>query len=287
MDRRSEMKINKIIGMMLLFAITLTAAGCGGNGDENESKTGRKGLFAGWFGAGLDVEEIDLAMSEELSDSLQMIANLKELELPEKLHDDFKSFYKNRDYQTAWMKKKGVNKAGEDLLKAIEEAPANGLSREDYKLQYLYHLKQKVEKDKDTEISEITKLDKALTAAYLKYASHLLQGRMNPSKIDALWKTVPREMDLAAHLQSALEDGEIAESLQQLDPQDPQYAALKNAYNNYKHLLEENGEWPKLPAELTIKAGDSTKYVATLRKRLEADGYFKSPKPDSLLQVYD
>ncbi|AHM61029.1 peptidoglycan binding domain-containing protein [Flammeovirgaceae bacterium 311] len=253
----------------------------------NSSSGERRGIFAGLFGSSLDVEEINLAMSSELSDSTEMLRNIKELELPEKLQEDFKNFYSERDYQTAWMRKKGVTPEGEQLLDAISRAPEDGLNSEDYKLQYLYHLKKKVEKDKDTEIAEITKLDKELTAAYLKFASHKLTGRINPEQLDELWKVDPRDMDLAAHLQNALQEGKIAESLQELEPQDPQYIALKKAYNNYKNLLEEKGEWPKLPADLTIKAGDSTQYVATLRERLAADGYAGSPKPDSIMQVYD
>ncbi len=284
MNRGSGNTLNKIFGLLMLFTMAFAGFSCNNSNADND---GRKGMFAGWFGAGLDVEEIDLAMSEELSDSMQMVAAIKELELPKDLHDDFKNFYQERDYQTAWMRKKGVNKEGEALLKKIEEAPADGLNSEDYKLQYLYHLKQKVEKEKETEINQITKLDKELTAAYLKYASHKLRGRVDPSRVDTLWKASPRETDLAAHLESALNDGKIAKSLDQLNPPDPQYAALKKAYNNYRQLLEKNGEWPQLPNELTLKAGDSSKYVTTLRERLAADGFYNSPRPDSIAQVYD
>lgn len=276
----SKSKINLSV-LLLLFFVAFAGISC------DSGTAGRKGMFAGWFGAGLDVEEIDLAMSEELSDSVEMMKNMKELELPKELQPDFENFYKERDYQTAWMKKKGVNNEGEALLKAIEQAGSEGLNSEDYKLQYLYHLKKKVEKDKKAEIAEMTKLDKELTAAYLKFASHKLRGRINPARLDAQWKVDRRDKDLAAHLQNALQEGEIAESLQELEPKEPQYAALKKAYNNYKQLLEKNGEWPKLPAELKLQAGDSSQYVTTLRERLAADGYYKSPEPDSLRQIYD
>lgn len=273
--------LKNYIAVLLLIAVSSGMVACNSGSGE------RRGMFAGLFGGSLDVEEINLAMSDELSDSTEMLRNIKELELPAALQEDFKNFYSERDFQTAWMRKKGVTKEGEQLLEAISRASEDGLDGEDYKLQYLYHLKKKVEKEKNIEVAEITKLDKELTAAYLKYASHKLNGRINPEQLDEMWKADSREMDLAAHLQNALQSGNIAESLQELEPQDPQYAALKNAFNNYRTLLEEKGEWPKLPADLTIKAGDSTKYVATLRERLAADGYFKSPEPDSIRQVYD
>ncbi|EMR01813.1 murein L,D-transpeptidase [Cesiribacter andamanensis AMV16] len=269
------------MSIVLLLALALCTAAC-------ESGTGAsRGMFAGLFGSRFDVDELNVALAEELSDSTRMLQNLKDLELNDDQQEHFKKFYRQRDYQTAWVTSRGLNKQGEALLEAIDKAGDDGLNSEDYKLQYLQHSKKRVEKEKEVALEEVTKLDKELTAAYLKLASHKLKGRVNPERLDALWKTNRRSKDLARHLQNALDRGSIAESLQELEPQDPQYTALKKAYNNYRQLLEEKGEWPQLPADLTIKAGDSSKYVATLRERLSADGYFKTPAPDSLQQVYD
>jgi murein L,D-transpeptidase YcbB/YkuD len=272
----------RYIHMLFFLAIMVAGISCNSNATGN-----KKGMFAGWFGGGEAIEEMDMALYDELSDSVRMMENLKELELSKDLQDDFKKFYKERDYQTAWMKKRGVNKDTEALLEAIERAEEDGLNSEDYKLQYLYHARKALEKNRKAEVEDKLKLEKELTAAYLKYASHKMRGRVNPEKLDALWKTNRPDRDLAEHLQNALQQGDIAGSLQELEPKDPQYAALKQAYTNYKKLLEEKGEWPKLPADLKIEAGDSSEYVTTLRERLAADGYFKSPEPDSLQQVYD
>jgi L,D-transpeptidase YcbB len=268
------------IAILLLLVLTLATSAC-------ESGLGGKGMFAGWFGGKYDVDELNVALAQELSDSTEMLRNLKELELNDDQQEHFKKFYSRRNFQTAWVAKRGVNKHGEALLEEIERADEDGLNPEDYKLQYLQHSRKKIEKEKDIALAEVIKLDKELTAAYLKLASHKLRGRVNPGRLDALWKTNRRTKDLARHLEDALKGGNIAASLQELEPQDRQYVALKEAYNNYRKLLEEKGEWPQLPADLKIKAGDSTKYVATLRERLAADGYFKTPAPDSLTQVYD
>jgi murein L,D-transpeptidase YcbB/YkuD len=276
-----KISLNNNVLTLLLISLTLIGFSC------DSGSGSRRGMFAGLFGGGYDVEEINLAMSDELSDSTAMLRNLKELELPKDLQESFKDFYSQRNYHTAWVEKRGLNDDAEELLSAIEQASQDGLNSEDYKLQYLYHLKKKVEDGKKSAIEDITKLDKELTAAYLKYASHKLNGRVNPERLDALWLSDRRDKDLAMHLQNALEQGNIEESLQQLEPQDPQYSALKQAFAKYKKLLEEKGEWPQLPADLTIKAGDSTQYVSTLRERLAADGYFESPEPDSIKQVYD
>lgn len=281
MNTKGSNTNRRVIPLLYLLAILLVAAGC----DSNAA--GRKGLFAGWFGGAEALEGMDLALAEELSDSLRMMENLKELGLSKDLQDDFKAFYRARNYQTAWMKKRGVNSEAEELLEAIGRAEEDGLNSEDYKLQYLHHTKKALEKNRKATLEEKLKLEKTLTATYLTYASHKMRGRVNPEKLDALWKTNRPDRDLAVHLQNALQKGEIEESLQDLEPKDPQYAALKKAYNNYKQLMEEKGEWPQLPSDLKLEAGDSSEYVATLRERLSADGYFKSPKPDSLQQVYD
>lgn len=271
---------HKVTLLGLLLLMSMSAVSC------EQGSSLYRGMFAGLFG-GVDVDEINLALSDELSDSTAMLRNIKELELPKELQESFKEFYKQRNYEAAWVKKRGVNNQGEALLAALEKADAEGLNSEDYKLQYLYHLKEKIEKDRNADVAAVAKLDKEFTAAYLKFANHKLRGRVNPERLDALWKTNRRERDLASHLQRALQQEEVEESLALLEPEDPQYDAIKKAYSKYKQLLETKGEWPKLPADLVIEAGDSSKYVATLRERLSADGYFDSPKPDSVKQVYD
>lgn len=61
-------------------------------------------------------------------------------------------------------------------------------------------------------------LDLLLSDAFLVYASHLLEGRINPETIDAEWHANLREADLAIVLQTALDTNRIEETLKNLLP---------------------------------------------------------------------
>lgn len=225
------------------------------------------------------MENLRSTLAQSIGDTAQVKNLLNEMELPAELESDFILFYRNRSYSPAWTAEDGLTDEGKELLKAISESTAQGLDPENYKLQYLYHLKKKAEK-KDAPLESFSKLEKEYTAAYLKYASHLLRGRMNPKELDALWITSRREKDLAAHLQQALEEEEIAASLEALEPNFTAYEDLKSALQKYEEIQEKAGIWKPLPEDLLLKPGDSNEYVIQLAQTLHLLGDLKD-KPEN------
>lgn len=214
-----------------------------------------------------DFEKLQRQLKNEGLDSAGVEAFLKEADLNRDLKDFYRDFYRNRDFNAAWIEEGGLSQQGEDLIKAIEEAPALALDPKDYKLQYLYRLIKKAE-GPGAATKALSKLEKELTRAYFQLADHVLKGRLNPEELDAVWKVNPREENLAAHLQQGLATGNIPASIEALEPDFPAYRSLKKALASYKKINKQTNNWEQLPADLVLQPGDSSRYAAQLSQML-------------------
>lgn len=255
-------------GMFLLVILTLISA-CNGNADENSDKVFR---MPG-SGPEYNIQEANSILSTQWKDSAQVQKRLSE-RLSEPVAKYMFSFYHKQGLQLGWIEEDGLSEAGQQLLDALAKAEEEGLSSEDYRLQDLLQQKQKLDKG-TMKAEDLVAYDEDLTTAYLQFAYHKLKGRFNPNRLDALWKTNRREKDLAAYLHTALKENELEESLESLSPTYREYEGLKKALAIYRELKKQQPEWPALPDDLVLKPGDSSRYVAQLRKRLRITGEYQ------------
>lgn len=259
----------------------MIATGCNSNSENNNADLG--GFFEET--ADVDIQRLQNIMSEEMVDSAGVLEYMESSDLPKELRSDFLGFYRSRNFRPAWVGENGTKKEADELLKAIEKSTEQGLNPQDYKIQYLYHLRKSLEKN-DVVLKDYQKFDKELTTAYLMYASHILRGRINPGQFDSLWKTDRREKDLALHLRLALAESSVQESLEELEPQYEGYQGLKDALAKYVKLEKESKDWKALPQTLVLKPGDSGEYVPRLSKMLFKLGDLEE-EPDDTSKVYD
>lgn len=201
------------------------------------------------------IEERHLHQSMEVMDADLMAKNA----LPR--------FYQACGFQPAWSANGKINPAFQQLLVAITKADREGLRPNDYHLPRLQALGERYPKEKTTAL--LSDLDLLATDAYLIYATHLLSGKVNPVTIDAEWHASPREMDLVAHLEKALSDNSIPESLQALLPQHPGYHRLKDRLAELRATPERS----LIAIELSgvLKPGQSHAAVPEIRRRLGSD----------------
>jgi murein L,D-transpeptidase YcbB/YkuD len=130
-------------------------------------------------------------------------------------------------------------------------------------------------------------MDTWLTYLYLNYASDLADGLSDLAHADPAWQIDTERFDALTHLERALQDNRIAESLTALTPIDDEYSALRKALADYRAIAERGG-WPTVPASLKLKRGQSSPAVRTLALRLAASGDFKGDVPgDHTSAVYD
>lgn len=147
-------------------------------------------------------------------------------------------FYQQREFQPAWVDKKGPLPVLDDLMTALNEADREGLNPKDYHLDRIVALQEKVLKRKDPEL--LVELDLLLTDAYMMYAFHLFHGKVCPENAIPDWYAWCKETEIvyATYLQRALEGDKIFRSFQDLMPRHPAYINLKSALNQYREYSE-------------------------------------------------
>jgi L,D-transpeptidase YcbB len=110
-----------------------------------------------------------------------------------------------------------------------------------------------------------------LTDAFLRYATALAQGRVRAAAIESDWALPEPDFDVAATLDRAA-SGDPEAVLARLAPAEPAYKRLQTALVRYRAIVAAGG-WPRVPEAGKLMRGDSVAAVATLRRRLVAEGF--------------
>ena len=153
---------------------------------------------------------------------------------------DVRRFYRSHGYAPAWIEGRRPGAEASQLINAVHAAREEGLDPDDYDLKALDQ--QRTEKSrnpfkKDALIpDQVAEADLRLTYMFMKYATHLLRGRVDPSEVDSHWFGQPRQKDLPELLARALDSGDVAEALRSVLPRHAQYAALKKELARYRDI---------------------------------------------------
>jgi murein L,D-transpeptidase YcbB/YkuD len=185
-------------------------------------------------------------------------------------------FYQLRKYEPAWTRDGYPLPIAESLAKTIRGADAEGLQPGNYHLEriesYLGDIRQAQAKNERPETGKIIELELLLSDAYLVYAAHLLNGRVNPETLHAEeWTIYPTRFNLAQHLSTAMNGGDVEGSLKGLLPAQQGYGRLKTALIVYRGLAERGG-WPLIPGDGRLEKGLKSDRVPMLRSRLKVTG---------------
>lgn len=187
-------------------------------------------------------------------------------------------FYLQRNFQPAWINRKGLIGTGDSLLEAIRGADREGLNPKEYHVQFLDSTLARLSMDLKTkvpvQIEDLANLEIFLTDAFLLYGNHLLSGRVNPETIDPEWLTERPEADMVAVLNEALSQGKIKHALYNLLPDMPCYERLREEMAFYKAIALQGG-WPIVPPDQPMKKGDRGLHVSALSARLIMSGDLK------------
>jgi len=199
------------------------------------------------------------------------------------------SFYERRLYRPAWSDERGPTRLADDLIDAIRRSDLEGLRSEDYHLAGIEAVLAAVRADAKRGPAfapppdRWAELDLLLTDAFLVYGAHLLAGRVNPETLRPEWVSNRRTADIAVVLEAALASGNIAGSLEALDPPEVGYRRLREALARYRAVAAAGG-WLPIP-DGSVRAGDRGAAVTALRQRLSLeDGLVgESENPDGEL----
>ena len=201
-----------------------------------------------------------------------------------------RTFYQRRDFTPAWIDDGSPKPQMDALIRAIHTADREGLDPELYSASLLDQRKQESSRGFLTKRgfnpTEAVSMDVWLTWLYMKFASDLADGVSDLAHADPTWQIDVTSFDPLAELERALRDNRVAESLFELTPTDPEYRALQRVLDDYRAAATRGG-WPKVPANLRLKPGQSSPTTGALATRLAASGdYAGNPIAEGRSAVY-
>ena len=192
-------------------------------------------------------------------------------------------FYTEREYLPAWSDDYGPFPYVEDFVEVIRNAYREGLRPEDYHLNKieaaLSGLYTSLLGGETPDSAKVVEIDLMITDAFLRYASHLVNGRVDHRRAYPDWVVNQRSADLTAVLHRALASGEIEEELADLAPHYPGYVNLKEKLTEYRGIAEKGG-WQRIPQGPKLHKGSRGERVAILRQRLIVSGDCESAAED-------
>ena len=206
-----------------------------------------------------------------------------------KLWKQTRAFYERRKFATAWVANAKARPQIDDLIEALREADTEGFDPNLYNVGMIEERRAEASKgflsDKGFDPREAGALDAWLTFLYMKYASDIADGLSDLARADPTWKIRPEKFDPLAHLEKALADNRIKQSLRELLPTSPEYARLRTALASYRSIAAKGG-WPQIPNAVTLKPGQKSPHVSLLAKRLAASGDYRGSISDGKDAVY-
>ncbi len=184
-------------------------------------------------------------------------------------------FYIQKEWGPVWTNDTLLNAQGDELLKILLNVRAEGLNPEDYHNQELITLYQSQKENKKAErgiqIAALAKLDAVMSDAYFQLAQDIFYGTAKPRDNDSLWVAVYEKpkLDFILHLNDGLQQGGVAKSIWDLEPEHQSYHNLKKMLAYYLSL-KDSVVYPMVKDGPKLKKDTTCERVMEVRARLLA-----------------
>ena len=169
-----------------------------------------------------------------------------------------------------------------EMLYVIRNISADGLHPQDYHLNSIETLVEKVFRGGEANMEDRVKLELLLTDAYLLITTHLAAGKIDQEKVDPKWKAAKRtpRHNLEKFVDSTIVHDQIIESILSLTPNHRGYKNLKKGLANYRSIAAIGG-WGDFELTLPkLERGMSHPDVAKLRNRLSRERELRTVASD-------
>lgn len=167
-------------------------------------------------------------------------------------------FYEARGWQPAW-----DEDTAHALVEAIGEAPHHAL-------------------DPNTFLREASRSEApaareaGLSLAALAYAEALARGRVDPKRLRSDYDIPRPNVDVAAGLNQAVQQGNVGDWLAGLAPQDEEYRLLAEAYVAAARAARDERRSP-IPEGAAIRPGGADSRLPAIASALRSRGYLAAP----------
>jgi murein L,D-transpeptidase YcbB/YkuD len=190
-------------------------------------------------------------------------------------HDQIFNLYNKRGFAPLWLDGWQLKPGSFTLLENLRNAGAHGLCGDDYLLVQLEGLiglhKDFARKNLPLAPQNRAVLDLFLSQAFLTFASHMVEGQVDPRLAHVDWRARQRKVHLLKLLEYALDNDRMPQVLEGLYPPHEEYRNLVAALALYQKLSALGG-WPVIPSGPTIRPGDRNHRVRLLKELLQTTG---------------
>ncbi len=202
-----------------------------------------------------------------------------------RLRDQVRRFYKAQNYQLVWFDGEKPSDRYRQLREVLDAANAHGLPSALYEDAIGDTSAGAVKISPD----QIPQADVKTTSAFFRYFLHLTGGRLDPHALQSLWTLKPERPDLVTVLASAIQNNDLVESMERLQPSQQAYRALQKALVRYRAIAAKaaGGSWPSLPANTRLRPGQQSGVMPALRQRLAIEGDLDPAHETDSSPIYD
>lgn len=199
------------------------------------------------------------------------------------MSEEVADLYRPREFRPLWHTGHGLRPSAFLLIDRLRNATDHGLCGEDYLLAPLETLLKsraaQMRNQKALPPLDAATLDLLLTQAFFSYATHLVEGQIDPALAHIDWRGRRRKVDLGKLLPPAVEGESLGTLLGELIPPHPEYRQLMGALVRQREIAARGG-WPtipELPKGGKLRPGDIDTRLPAVRARLLATGELPQP----------
>lgn len=190
-------------------------------------------------------------------------------------HEQIFRLYRQREFLPIWLDGWQLKPEAQTLLENLRNAGAHGLCGNDYLLAGLEGL-IRIQMDFARHNLPLAPdnravLDLFLSQAFLTFATHLVEGQVDPALAHVDWRVRRRKADLIKLLEYAIENRRMSQVLDGLIPPHKEYRQLIDTLSKYQSISA-NGGWPEIPHGPTIRLGYRDERLPLLRTLLLRTG---------------
>ena len=171
-------------------------------------------------------------------------------------------YYGERAYAPVWFDENGLSENAHLAIAAMAEANDHALNPNNYGPLKLVQLSETAQTPE-----EWAQFDLELSLQFLRYATHLSSGRVQPNKVNKALNLFPNRPDPKEFFETAERSVDFSAFLDSLSPRSDNYARLKRRLAQYRAKAAEGG-FTIVPDGEVLKPGMSDDRIASLRERL-------------------
>ncbi len=190
-------------------------------------------------------------------------------------HEQIVSLYQQREFRPVWFDGWKLKLEAQTLLEYLRNAGLHGLCGDDYLLTELEGL-LRIQRDFAKHNLPLASdnravLDLFLSQSFLTYATHMVEGQVDPALTHVDWRARRRKADLIKLLGYATDNHRMSQVLEDLTPPHEEYRQLIATLKNYQ-VISALGGWPEILPGPPIRPDGHDERLPNLRTLLRKTG---------------